>query len=200
MPQRLGALAQDGLVAAWVKRYSRPPECLLSSSSQGMPYAQQMSAHRPIQYKALFQRMHQWSAEPTLRLQYLNCLEVAVVSTGGRNTLVFEQRWSVGHEVSSPYLLFSRSAVQRVEIWDRWQRGESMSSIGRAFDRQSSSVFSVISPTGGIRPPLSVIRTFGTDCCVKYRLCVVSFFYTIRSRPAVSLRQSRWTACPSRDH
>ncbi|WP_256477123.1 helix-turn-helix domain-containing protein [Bradyrhizobium sp. 186] len=28
-----------------------------------------------------------------------------------------------------------------------------MSSIGRRFDRQSSSVFSVISPTGGIRPP-----------------------------------------------
>ena len=44
------------------------------------------------------------------------------------------------------------SAVQRAEIWDRWQRGESMSSIGRRFDRQSSSVFSVISPTGGIRP------------------------------------------------
>lgn len=44
------------------------------------------------------------------------------------------------------------SAEQRAEIWDRWQRGESMSSIGRAFDRQSSSVFSVISPTGGIRP------------------------------------------------
>ena len=45
------------------------------------------------------------------------------------------------------------SAEQRAEIWDRWQRGESMRSIGRAFDRQSSSVFSVISPTGGIRPP-----------------------------------------------
>ncbi|KZL21104.1 IS30 family transposase [Pseudovibrio sp. Ad37] len=44
------------------------------------------------------------------------------------------------------------SAAQRAEIWDRWQRGESMSSIGRVFDRQSSSVFSVISPTGGIRP------------------------------------------------
>ena len=44
------------------------------------------------------------------------------------------------------------SASQRAEIWDRWQRGESMSSIGRAFDRESSSVFSVISPTGGIRP------------------------------------------------
>jgi len=45
------------------------------------------------------------------------------------------------------------SAEQRAEIWDRWQRGESMSSIGRAFERQSSSAFSVISPTGGIRPP-----------------------------------------------
>ncbi len=45
------------------------------------------------------------------------------------------------------------SAAQRAEIWDRWQRGASMSSIGRVFDRQSSSVFSVISPTGGIRPP-----------------------------------------------
>ncbi len=45
------------------------------------------------------------------------------------------------------------SEVQRAEIWDRWQRGESMSSIGRMFERESSSVFSVISPTGGIRPP-----------------------------------------------
>ena len=44
------------------------------------------------------------------------------------------------------------TASQRAEIWDRWQRGESMSSIGRRFDRESSSVFSVISPTGGIQP------------------------------------------------
>lgn len=44
------------------------------------------------------------------------------------------------------------SAAQRSEIWDRWQRGESMSSIGRRFDRQSSSIFSVLSPSGGIRP------------------------------------------------
>jgi len=44
------------------------------------------------------------------------------------------------------------SAEQRAEIWDRWRRGESMSSIGRRFDRESSSVFSVLSPSGGIRP------------------------------------------------
>lgn len=44
------------------------------------------------------------------------------------------------------------SAAQRAQIWDRWQAGESMKSIGRRFDRGSSSVFSVISPAGGIRP------------------------------------------------
>ena len=48
------------------------------------------------------------------------------------------------------------SAAQRSEIWDRWQAGEPMSSIGRRFDRESSSVFSVISPTGGIRPSFAV--------------------------------------------
>src|SRR3979409_698392 len=44
------------------------------------------------------------------------------------------------------------SAAQRSEIWDRWQAGEPMSSIGRRFDRESSLVFSVLSPPGGIRP------------------------------------------------
>ena len=29
---------------------------------------------------------------------------------------------------------------QKAEIWDKWQRGESMSSIGRVFDRGSSSI------------------------------------------------------------
>ena len=37
---------------------------------------------------------------------------------------------------------------------DRWQRGESMSSIGRLFDRESGSIFSLLSPTGGIRPAI----------------------------------------------
>lgn len=44
------------------------------------------------------------------------------------------------------------SASQRSEIWDRWQAGESIKSTGRLLDRGSSSVFSVISSTGGIRP------------------------------------------------
>ena len=43
--------------------------------------------------------------------------------------------------------------AQRTEMWGRWQHGESLNAIGRAFDRLSSSIFSQLSPTGGIRPP-----------------------------------------------
>ena len=44
------------------------------------------------------------------------------------------------------------TSAQKAEIWDRWQRGESMNSIGRLFDRPSSSIYKQLSPTGGIRP------------------------------------------------
>ena len=46
------------------------------------------------------------------------------------------------------------TAEQKAEIWDRWQRGESMSSIGRGFDRDSSSIYPLLSRAGGIRPPV----------------------------------------------
>ncbi len=45
------------------------------------------------------------------------------------------------------------TAVQKAEMWDRWQRGESMTSIGRVFDRPSSSIYNHLSSSGGIRPP-----------------------------------------------
>jgi len=45
------------------------------------------------------------------------------------------------------------TAQQKAEMWDRWQRGESLNAIGRAFDRPSSSIFGQLAPTGGIRPP-----------------------------------------------
>ncbi|MGF7151969.1 hypothetical protein FHS96_005637 [Sphingomonas zeicaulis] len=54
-------------------------------------------------------------------------------------------------EAAAAYLYYS--AAQRAEIWDRWQRGESMKSIGRRFDRQSSSIFSVLSPSAGYGRP-----------------------------------------------
>jgi len=45
------------------------------------------------------------------------------------------------------------SPAQKADIWNRWQRGESMCSIGRLFDRPSSSIFRQLMPSGGIRPP-----------------------------------------------
>ena len=45
------------------------------------------------------------------------------------------------------------TAEQRAEMWDRWQRGESINSIGRAFDRGHSSISGKFVRAGGIRPP-----------------------------------------------
>lgn len=42
--------------------------------------------------------------------------------------------------------------VQKSEMWDRWERGESLSSIGRRFNRASSSIYPLLARTGGIRP------------------------------------------------
>ena len=38
-------------------------------------------------------------------------------------------------------------------MWDRWQKGESLSSIARHFGRHHSAVQGILSRTGGIRPP-----------------------------------------------
>jgi hypothetical protein len=46
--------------------------------------------------------------------------------------------------------------TQKSEMWDRWQRGESLSSIGRRFNRASSSIYPLLARTGGIRPPARV--------------------------------------------
>jgi len=42
---------------------------------------------------------------------------------------------------------------QKALMWDRWQKGESLSSIVRLFDRCHSSIERIIREHGGIRPP-----------------------------------------------
>ena len=44
------------------------------------------------------------------------------------------------------------TAQQKSEMWDSWQRDESLKAIGRVFDRPSSTVFGQLAPTGGICP------------------------------------------------
>ena len=59
------------------------------------------------------------------------------------------KRWSVNMTYRTR---INYSVAQKTEMWDRWQRGESLKAIGRVFDRPSSSIFGVLSPSGGIRP------------------------------------------------
>ncbi len=46
------------------------------------------------------------------------------------------------------------TASEKTELWDRWQRGESLKGIGRAFGKPSSAIYAHVSPRGGIRPAL----------------------------------------------
>ena len=41
---------------------------------------------------------------------------------------------------------------QKALMWDRWQKGESLCSIARLFDRGHSSIQGILAQTGGIRP------------------------------------------------
>jgi IS30 family transposase len=44
------------------------------------------------------------------------------------------------------------SDAQKAEMWDRWQKGDSMHAIAGAFDRYHSSVSNILTQNGGIRP------------------------------------------------
>lgn len=54
---------------------------------------------------------------------------------------------------------------QKSEMWDRWERGESLSSIGRRFNRASSSIYPLLARTGGIRPPERVRSRLALTLC-----------------------------------
>jgi len=36
------------------------------------------------------------------------------------------------------------TAAESAEIWDRWQKGEGLKSIGRVFGKSSGSIFSLV--------------------------------------------------------
>ena len=38
------------------------------------------------------------------------------------------------------------TAAQKTELWDRWQRGESLKAIGRVFGKPSSSIYFQLAP------------------------------------------------------
>ena len=50
------------------------------------------------------------------------------------------------------YIRIGFTAAQSSELWDRWRKGEGLTSIGRALGKPSSCIFNHLRPTGGIRP------------------------------------------------
>ena len=44
------------------------------------------------------------------------------------------------------------SEAERVEVWDRWQAGETTRSIGRQLGRTGASIRAFVESTGGVRP------------------------------------------------
>jgi len=50
------------------------------------------------------------------------------------------------------------SAAEKTELWDRWQRGESLKAIGRAFGKPSSSIYNQVARTAGFVQHLGVAR------------------------------------------
>ena len=48
------------------------------------------------------------------------------------------------------------SEKQKSQMWDRWEKGESLHAIARLFDRHHPSIAGILSRTGGIRPPKRV--------------------------------------------
>ena len=45
------------------------------------------------------------------------------------------------------------TAAEKSEMWDRWQRGESLNAIARAFETSHSAITKNFARFGGIRPP-----------------------------------------------
>ncbi len=50
------------------------------------------------------------------------------------------------------YIRVGFTAAQSRELWDRWQKGEGLKSIGRVLGKPSSSIFNHLRPSGGVRP------------------------------------------------
>ena len=55
------------------------------------------------------------------------------------------------------------TAAEKSELWDRWQRGDSLKAIGRAFGKPSSSIYYRVAPHGGDLPSTPAWLTISAD-------------------------------------
>jgi IS30 family transposase len=82
-------------------------------------------------------------------------------------------------------------------MWDRWQKGESLHSIARLFDRHHSSIRGILERTGGIRPP--VRRRSSRSLTLADREEISRGLASGRSLRSVALRLGRAPSTISRE-
>src|SRR5674476_1551161 len=74
-------------------------------------------------------------------LRWSQRIDATLYLIGKRWSVTMDQRFRRGF-----------TAAEKTELWDRWQRGESLKAIGQAFCKPSSSIYYQLAPHGGIRP------------------------------------------------
>ena len=57
------------------------------------------------------------------------------------------------------------TAAEKTELWDRWKRGESLKAIGRAFGKQSSSIYFLVAPAWRVPSCGAASLQVGIDAC-----------------------------------
>ena len=85
------------------------------------------------------------------------------VSTGRRKILNSTHVEGVLRMKQRPRIYYTKA--QKALMWDRWQKGESMASIARLFDRGHSSIQGIFAATGGIWPAFK-LRPILTHLCI----------------------------------
>ena len=64
------------------------------------------------------------------------------------------------------------TAAEKTELWDRWKCGESLKAIGRAFGKQSLSIYFLVAPHVGLVLPSGVAPGWRPGILVRKRRSV----------------------------
>jgi IS30 family transposase len=77
------------------------------------------------------------------------------------------------------------SAAERRELWDRWRRGELVSDIARALDRERATIHATIRQRGGVVPAERRRSRLALTICEREEI----------SRAVAAGESARWVAC-----
>jgi hypothetical protein len=83
------------------------------------------------------------------------------------------------------------SGAQRTEGWRRWKAGESLHTIGRAFDRPHTSIHCLLAQHGGIVPAVRR-RADSPAVCTANRSCCEAELFADPTRTETEAKARNW--------